>query len=51
MLCEQLLQERYTGTVLGYFAPGERLIRIGLPFKGSGPMSPQAMQRFQNDTH
>ena len=38
------------GTVVGYFAPGERMRRMEQLLQGSGLLSLQAMQRFQNDT-
>ena len=38
------------GTVVGYFAPGERMRRMEQLLQGSGLLSPKAMQRFQNDT-
>ena len=39
------------GNAVGYFAPGERMRRIEQLLQGSGLLSLQAMQRFQNDTY
>ena len=44
------LEETGMGTVAGYFAPGERMRRMEQLLQGSGFLSTQAMQRFQNDT-
>ena len=43
------LEEQGIGTVVGYFAPGERMRKMEQLLQGSGLLSPQAMQRFQND--